>query len=145
MRTISILLVVCVFLALASPMVLYWWGKSNVSGLPASSEIRLTVEQNVMLWEKFGGNGEPAIKKLNPYTFIGSLICQKKHTMKSDICSKTYPGLAHASYAVRDHIDQNIQNVGNIERNVSWAAYTIWATKTWSIDRILGKLSEQNL
>ena len=65
--------------------------------------------------------------------------------MKSDVCSKKYPGLTHASVAVRDHVDQNIQSSGNLGWQVSWAAYTIWATKAWSIDEILGKLSEQNL
>ena len=145
MRSILILIVIFIFLIMSGPMIVYWWGRSNVSELPRAVEISLSVEQKAKLWEKLGGSGEPKLKKLNPYSFIGSLICIKNHSMKSDVCSKRYPGLTHASIAIRGDVGQSIKTKGNLEWHVTSAAYTIWATRVWSIDKILGKVSERNL
>ena len=99
--TSSLLLAVIVLLAL-SPMLIYWWGLSNLDIPPVPLQLELTSEQQRQIWKHAGEVEEPDIRKLNPYSYIALFMCVSEQGIRSDICRSEYPGAQISAFS-SDH------------------------------------------
>ncbi len=131
-----------VVLTLLSPMVVYWWGLSNIESDPVPSQIRLTSEQEQQIWIKEKEVGTPHIKSVTPYGYILSFACNLNKGLYASECMEKYPGLRLSALAVRRQVGKQVAGKRNGVWQVAWMAYTIWVTQHWDIHQILATYHE---
>ena len=131
------LLLIVLVLVILSPMFVYWWGLSNVQIVPVASKSQITYEKKMEIWKKEFGQGEPRIEPITPYGYIAYIYCGTTYGPRSSECQLQYPGLRLSALAVRTHVSEQVRGKGNTVWQVSWMAYSIWATKNWNINQIL--------
>lgn len=139
--TSSLLLALITLLAL-SPMLIYWWGLSNLDTPPVPSQLELTSEQQRQIWKHAGEVGEPDIHKLNPYRYIALFVCVSKQGVHSDICRSEYPGAQISAFSVRSQVADQVRGQNNLVWHVTWMAYAIWITRNWSKEEIISTYYE---
>jgi hypothetical protein len=126
-----------VSLMLLSPMFVYWWGLLNLDADPVPSQIRLTSEQEQIIWTKEKETGVPHIKSITPYGYILSVICNVNKGFNASECMEKYPGLRLSTLAVRRQMGSQVTGKGNTVWQITWLAYTTWVTQHWDIHQIL--------
>lgn len=127
---------------LLSPMLVYWWGLSNLETDPVPSHIKLTLEQEQQIWSKEKEAGTPRIKSVTPYGYIFSFSCNVNQGLYATECMEKYPGLRLSALAVRTQVAEQVAGKGNGVWQVTWMAYTIWVTQHWDIHQILATYHE---
>jgi hypothetical protein len=128
-------------LLLVSPMFLYWWGLSNVE-VPVPSKLKLTAKQEQEIWLKEREVGTPRIDKTTPYGYIIYFSCNTNEGLYSAKCMSEYPGLRISALAVRNQVAEQVRGKGSTVWQVTWMAYTIWATRNWDVHQILSTYYE---
>lgn len=141
-KKISIFLAGLIILLLMSPMFVYWWALSNVENVPVPSKIELTDIQERAIWTEQKEAGDPRLKKVTPYGYILNFYCQIERGLYSPECMSKYPGLRVSALAVRNQVNEQIKNRGNLSWQVTWVAYTIWATQNWTVHQVLSTYYE---
>ena len=127
---------------MASPVLIYYWGLSNLKSNPVASDITLSSIEEAKIWEKEFGLGKPRVKEINPYQYIGYLYCSYKNEPNSIKCKTSYPGFSLAAFSVREQVREQVQGKGNTVWQFTWASYSVWATKNWNIHQLLATYSE---
>ncbi len=130
-------------LALLSPLFLYWWGLSNLDEPPIPSEIKLSPDRELMIWVGEKEVGEPRVKPVTVYSYIFHMHCQVKEGLYAATCMDRYPGLRLASLSIRKQVAEKVRGQGNSVWQVTWIAYSIWATRNWDIHQILATYDEE--
>ena len=131
-----------VSLLLLSPMLLYWWGLSNLETKPIPSNIKLTAVQEQEIWDREKEAGVPSIKGITPYGYILFFNCNIKKGLNAAECLLQYPGVRVSALAIRRQVAEKVQGRGNGVWQVTWAAYTIWVTQNWNAHQILATYHE---
>ena len=129
-------------LAFLSPLFLYWWGLSNLVVLPQPSQIKLTPQQELEIWQKEKEVGNPTVKEVNVYGYILSVYCNVEIGLYAQKCMSKYPGLRVSALAVRHQVAKQAHGKGNTTWQLTWAAYSIWVTRNWDIHQILATYYE---
>lgn len=122
------------FLAAAGPWALYWLGQLAVSGKPAAAQVGASREQQLVVWQMARGTGEPHVLAVNPYTYLPRSLERGSHR----------PSLLLAWWVATEHYDKHRRYQGNLWRQLSCGALSIWLTSTWSTEQLLSKVAELN-
>lgn len=133
----SYLLLMLITLLALSPMLIYWWGLSNLDTPPVPSQLELTSEQQRQIWKHAGEVGEPDIHKLNPYRYIALFVCVSEQGAHSDICRSEYPGGRISSLSIRWPVADRVHGQGTTVRKSAQLAYAIWITRNWSKEEVI--------
>jgi hypothetical protein len=141
-RKLGAIIIGLVVLVLLSPMLIYWWGLSNLETDPTHSTIKLTSEQEQQIWSKEKEVGTPHIKSVTPYGYILSFACNVNKGLYATECMEKYPGLRLSALAVRRQVGKQVEGKGNTAWQISWLACTIWVTQNWDIHQILATYHE---
>ena len=129
-------------LVLLSPLFLYWWGLSNLDQPRRPSENKLSPDRELMIWVGEKEVGEPRVKPVTVYSYIFHMHCQVKEGLYATTCMDRYPGLRLASLSIRKQVAEKVRGQGNSVWQVTWVAYSIWATRNWDIHQILATYDE---
>ena len=124
-----------------SPMLIYWWGLSNLDTPPVPSQLELTSEQR-QIWKHAGEVGEPDIRKLNPYRYVALLMCVSEQGIRSDICRSEYSGARISSLSIRWLVADRVHGQGITVWKSAQLAYAIWVTRNWSKEEIISTYYE---
>lgn len=116
-----------VMVAVTGPWALYWIGLNAIDSMPSPPSALATTQQQAVAWKRVGGQGEPSIAVLNPYTYI--------LTLKRP--SPSHPGVLAAWLVARKHLLVHRRHLGMGWWHLSGAALTIWITRHWSSEQIL--------
>lgn len=130
------------FFVLLSPLALYWWGLSNLENMPQPTQLTLTSEEELRIWNQGKELGSPRVRKITVYAYIGYLYCNANSGLYSHKCMNKYPGLSVSALAVRNQVAEHVRDQGNITWPLTWAACTIWVTNNWNIHQILATYNE---
>jgi hypothetical protein len=141
-RKLGFIFIAFVVLTLFSPMMVYWWGLSNLETDPVPSHLRLTSEQEQQIWSKEKEIGIPRIKSVTPYGYILSVACIVKEGLYATECMENFPGLRLSALAVRKQVGDQVVGKGNTVWQFTWMSYTIWVTQHWDIHQILATYHE---
>jgi hypothetical protein len=115
------------------PWALYWLGLSVVHGKPVLPHVIAPEAQRLAIWEEARGVGEPELRTVNPYTYVPLSIES----------GPPRTSLLLAWWVATEHYDQNRRYKGNIWRQLSCGALSVWLTNAWSIEQLLSKVIEQ--
>ncbi len=141
-KKLGIVIIGLIILVLLSPLFLYWWGLSNLEGLPQPSQIKLTFEQELEIWQKEKETGNPAVKEITVYGYILSFNCNIEVGLYAQKCMSKYPGLRVSALAIRNQVAKQVYGRGNTVWHFTWAAYSIWVTRNWDVHQILATYHE---
>ena len=122
---------------LLSPMLLYWWGLSNVETKPVPSTLKLSSAQELEIWSKEKETGVPRVESITPYAYIKLMFCSSEGEDVITTCLSKHPGLRISSLAIRRQIGAQMDGKRSGVWHITWAAYTVWVTQTWNIHQIL--------
>ena len=142
LKKLGFLIIGLVILVSLTPLFLYWWGLSNLKELPQPSQIKLTSQQQLEIWQKEKEIGNPAVREVNVYSYILSVYCNIEIGLYAQKCMSKYPGLRVSSLAVRNQVAKQVHGKGNTVWQLTWAAYSIWVTRNWDIHQILATYHE---
>ena len=141
-RKLGAAIIGLVVLMLLSPMLIYWWGLSNLETDPVPSTIKLTPKQEQEIWRKEKEVGSPSIKSVTPYGYILYFNCGVDKGLYANECMEKYPGLRLSALAVRRQVGAQVAGKGSLVWQVTWLAYTIWVTQNWNVHQILATYHE---
>lgn len=129
---------------LLSPMFIYGWGLSNLASKPVPSTVHLSYEKQKNIWFHVGEVGEPSIKPVTPYGYIGYLKCYNDNLAAIEVCSKKYPGLRIAYLSVKDQVLDKIVDRRALYWHITGAAYAVWVTRNWNVQQVISTYNESN-
>jgi hypothetical protein len=141
-RKLGAIFIGLVVLVLLLPVLIYWWGLSNLETEPVPSTIKLTSEQEQEIWRKEKEVGNPYIKSVTPYGYILYFSCSTKKGLNATECMEGYPGLRLSALAVRRQVGKQLAGKGSVVWQITWLAYTIWVTQHWDVHQILATYHE---
>ena len=142
MKKLGLIFSGIIFLILLSPLFLYWWGLSNLEQIPQPSQLKLTPEQELNIWNKEKEVGSPRVKAITVYGYMGHFYCNTSNGLNSHECMNKYPGVRISTLAIRNQVAEQIRGKGNTVWQFTWAAYSIWVTRNWDIHQILATYHE---
>lgn len=125
LKKLGVVTIGLIILVLLPPLILYSWGLSNLGELPQPSQIKLTSEKELEIWENVKEAGDPRIKKINAYSYILSIYCNANSGLHAPECMSKYPGLRISALAVRNQVSQQVYGKGNTVWQFTWVAYSI--------------------
>jgi len=143
---ISFFFIICFLLA--SPILIYHWGLSQLDSKPQASTLRLTSQQQYQIWHSlehtYSEGSKPSLKKMNPYIAIKHYYCVIRDFENRQKCHDIDPGFALASFAVRPQIHQALFTgvSDNTQWQVTWFSYSIWVTRNWSLEEVLATYNQ---
>ena len=143
MKIIAASFAVLIVLLCFSPQAVYWWGLSNLDNKPVASENRITPEQELEIWQKEFGVGTPRVEPVTPYGYLFYIYCNVDLGLRNQECESRYPGLRVSSFAVKYQVADGLRGKMSSSWQVTWMAYTIWATRSWDIHQILATYHEK--
>ena len=121
---------VVLFLILSLPMFAYWWGLSQIDGLSQPRDLNLTEAEKNEIWVSAKEVGKPRLRKMSAHCYILMINCGIN-------CKDEYPGVSIAAQAIRSEVFSKLSHGNNTLWQFTWMAYTIWATKNWTLDEVI--------
>ncbi|XHS77795.1 hypothetical protein ACFJGW_19075 [Burkholderiaceae bacterium UC74_6] len=133
LRLFAIVTSLIFLLVLATPLLLYQWGLSNVEGRPLRPTHMADAAEQARIWKQAGGDGTAAVDAMNPYGFFVRFFADS---------GRTTPGETVAYWIARSYLPEHRREPGMAAWHVSVAALTIWLTRNWSTEEILTVASQ---
>ena len=120
-----------VLLVAAAPLGLYWLGLNAVESLPVPPERVGSAQEQKEAWIKVRGQGAPQVQKLNPYSYLYSVVSAAPQD----------PSALAAWQVASEHLLVHRRFTGMSWWHLSGAALTIWVSRNWSSEQILSQAS----
>ncbi|MGS2724532.1 hypothetical protein ACVBEJ_12385 [Porticoccus sp. GXU_MW_L64] len=117
-------------LVLSLPMFAYWWGLSQIDGLSQPIDLNLTEVEEKEVWLNAKEVGKPRLRKMSAYSYLLMIKCGIN-------CKDKYPGVGITAQAIRSEVSSKLEHGNSTHWQFTWMAYTIWATRNWTLDEVI--------
>ena len=143
MKKFALILMAIILCIVATPLLVYWWGLSNLQSVPVVSKLQLDSKTEEKIWQQEFGTGKPRVKILNPYSYIYYVYwCTTETVPHSVKCQSKFPGIRIVALGIRNQIAPQVHGMGHTVWHITWASYSIWATRNWNIHQIIATYHE---
>jgi len=136
-RWFSTILFSLLLIIYVTPWLLYSHYIDEVRELPTPSQLELTTEQRLLVWEEFGGLGEPSMVAMSPWSWMF-------HFFKMASNESMYmeaPGSHHAGVLALRHMKVQISDGSRVsDWHMVNIVLTIWISRNLQIDDVLSQL-----
>jgi len=132
-RIVAALIITIALIGAGGPWACYWLGLQVVTGKPAHPQTIASQEKQAEVWLHAYGKGTPQVLAVTPYNYVQLSLEPGSYR----------PSLLVAWWVATEHYDANRHYKGNLWRQLSCGALSVWLTRSWSTEQLLSKVAEQ--
>ena len=97
------------------------------------------------IWARFGGSGEPHLRRMTPWSFVALRVCRLtagtfRFTESRDTCLRFHSGISVASATSHEHIEA-LGPLSAVRHDLGEAATAAWMTRNRSAAEVLADLA----
>jgi hypothetical protein len=143
MKTLLIVAVVLTAFFGALPWGAYRMGMANMDAPPVPPDTVTYPDYEARaVWEERKEALPMALRPITPWHFYQLIWCSRDDENVEDMlsCGTEYPGLRAAAYVAKRYLDEHLIRRGLVWRYLSRAALTIWISRNWSVQQVVGEL-----